>query len=60
MEEQGKTDAVDFVTTNDILTSHFFTACNARIGMMGLDCRGRLDGFGHDLACNYVTALTHG
>ncbi|CAM9248986.1 unnamed protein product, partial [Heterosigma akashiwo] len=31
---------VPYVTTNDVLTSGFFTACRARIGMMGLDCRG--------------------
>lgn len=48
---------VEFVTTNDVLTSGFFTACNARIGMMGLDCRGRLEGVGADLAGNYATAL---
>jgi len=49
---------VPYVTTNDILTSGFFNECGARIGMMGMDCRGRLEGIGHDLAGNYVTALT--
>jgi hypothetical protein len=49
---------VPFVTTNDILTSAFFTECGARIGMMGMDCRERLEGISIDLAGNYVTALT--
>lgn len=48
---------VAYVTTNDVLTSGFFNACGTRIGMMGLDCRGRLDGVGADLAGNYATAL---
>jgi len=49
---------VSYVTTNDILTSGFFNECGARIGMMGMDCRERLEGIGKDLAGNYVTALT--
>jgi hypothetical protein len=49
---------VPYVTTNDILTSAFFTECGARVGMMGMDCRERLEGIGKDLAGNYVTALT--
>ena len=48
---------VEYVTTNDVVTSGFFTACGARIGMMGFDCRGRLEGVGADLAGNYATAL---
>uniref|UniRef100_A0A7S1XW13 Condensation domain-containing protein n=1 Tax=Phaeomonas parva TaxID=124430 RepID=A0A7S1XW13_9STRA len=48
---------VPYVTTNDLLTSGFFTVTGARIGMMGLDCRGRVEGVGADLAGNYVTAL---
>ena len=49
---------VPYVTTNDILTSGFFNECGTRIGMMGLDCRGRLAGIDQDLAGNDVTALT--
>ncbi len=49
---------VPYVTTNDILTSGFFTACGSRIGIMGLDCRGRMDGIEKDLAGNYATGLT--
>ena len=46
-----------FVSTNDVLTSAFFNACDNRIGLMGLDCRGRVDGIASDVAGNYVTAL---
>ena len=49
---------VAHVSTNDIITSGFFTACKARIGMMGMDCRGRMEGIEDDMAGNYVTALT--
>jgi hypothetical protein len=31
------------VSTNDLLTSGFFIACGSKIGMMGIDCRGRLE-----------------
>lgn len=48
---------VPYVTTNDILTSTFFNECNARIGMMGFDCREKLEGIHKDLAGNYVSAL---
>jgi len=48
---------VEYVSTNDILTSGFFNVCNTRIGMMGFDCRGKVDGIGADFAGNYVTAL---
>jgi len=50
-------EGVEYVTTNDVLTSGFFNACNSRIGLMGLDCRGRLPGIDGDMAGNYVTAL---
>jgi len=53
----AKDGVVEYVTTNDILTSGFFTECGSRIGMMGMDCRGRVDGIENDLAGNYVTAL---
>lgn len=46
-----------FVSTNDVLTSAFFNACDNRVGLMGLDCRGRVDGVASDAAGNYVTAL---
>ena len=46
-----------YVSTNDVLTSGFFIACGTTVGLMGLDCRGRLEGVGDDLAGNYVTAL---
>ena len=51
---------VPYVTTNDILTCGFFNACGSRIGMMGMDCRGRLEGIDQDMAGNYVTALVLG
>jgi hypothetical protein len=46
-----------FVSANDVVTSAFFNACGSRIGLMGLDCRGRVDGVHGDIAGNYVTAL---
>ena len=55
--EGAMEEGVEYVTTNDVLTSSFFNACNSRIGLMGLDCRGRLPGIAEDMAGNYVTAL---
>lgn len=52
--EQG---GVPYVTTNDLLTSGFFVECGTTIGIMGLDCRGKIQGVGQDLAGNYATAL---
>jgi hypothetical protein len=46
-----------FVSANDVVTSAFFNACKSRIGLMGLDCRGRIDGVANSSAGNYVTAL---
>lgn len=48
---------VPYVTTNDILTSGFFKECGARMGWMGMDCRGKLEGFDKDLAGNYVSLV---
>lgn len=58
--QEAEEGGVPYVTTNDILTSRFLNACGARIGMMGLDCRGRIEGVGDELAGNYVTALVLG
>jgi hypothetical protein len=57
LEVEGRRADAGFVSTNDILTSGFFTACRTTIGVMGLDCRGRLEGITEDLAGNYATAL---
>ena len=57
-KERGKAEGVAYVSTNDVLTSGFFVATGARIGMMGMDVRGRLPGVEADMAGNYVTALT--
>jgi hypothetical protein len=54
----GDGDGITYVSTNDILTSSFFNACNTRVGWMGLNCRGRIDGISEELAGNYVSALT--
>jgi len=51
---------VEYVTTNDVLTSAFLSVCGSRIGWMGFDCRGKVEGVGPDLAGNYVTALVLG
>jgi len=56
--EAAKEDGVEFVSTNDILSSNFFNACSTRLGWIGMDLRGRMDGIGQDLAGNYVSALT--
>jgi len=53
-----KGQEVLYVTTNDIITSNFFIETGARIGMMGMDCRGKVGGISQDMAGNYVTALT--
>mgnify|MGYP001032727268 CR=1 FL=1 len=58
MKKEGKTDGVEYVTTNDILTSGFFKACKTTVGTMGIDLRGKLNGYGDDLAGNYVSVLT--
>jgi hypothetical protein len=55
--KEAKDGGVPYVTTNDILTSGFFNECGSRIGMMGFDCREKIDGVSADLAGNYVTAL---
>lgn len=41
--EALKNSDVQFVSTNDIITSGFFNACRSRLGWMGIDCRGRMD-----------------
>ena len=49
---------VEYVSTNDVLTSTYFNVTKARIGMMGIDCRdGELKDVTGDLAGNYVTAV---
>ena len=60
MKKEVKTAEPDvsFVSTNDIITSAFFKTCKTRLGWMGFDCRGRMDGIGNDLGGNYVSALT--
>jgi len=47
-----------YVTTNDVITSAFFNETQARIGMMGMDCRNKIQGVVGNCAGNYVTALT--
>lgn len=54
----AKEGGVAYVSTNDVLTSGFMTVTNSRIGMMGLDCRGKVSGIGQDFAGNYVSALS--
>jgi hypothetical protein len=56
--EAVKEDGVAFVSTNDIISSAFFNVCNTRLGWVGIDCRGRMDGIASDLAGNYVSVLT--
>ena len=46
--------SVAYVSTNDVITSAFFNAVGARIGMMGMDCRGRIDGIGADDGSRHV------
>ena len=55
--EAAPDSEVPYVSTNDIITSGFFTECGSRVGMMGMDMRGRLPGIKEELAGNYVTAL---
>lgn len=59
--KQAGAVGVDYVSTNDVLTSAFFNTCRARVAWMGFDCRDKgLEGIGSDLAGNYVTALVLG
>ena len=59
--KKGAAEGVDYVSTNDVLTSAFFNTCGARVAWMGFDCRDKgLPGIGADLAGNYVTALVLG
>lgn len=53
----AKASGLEYVSANDVVTSAFFNACGSRIGLMGLDCRERIDGIKSHSAGNYVTAL---
>jgi hypothetical protein len=53
----AKAGGVEYVSANDVVTSAFFNACGCRIGLMGMDCRDRVDGVAGSFAGNYVTAL---
>jgi hypothetical protein len=46
-----------FVSTNDILVSWFFRNTDATLGLILWDFRGRLDGYGKDLAGNYSRSM---
>ena len=50
---------VDFVSTNDILTSHFGELSSVRILHMAMNFRGRLPGIEHTDAGNYECALLY-
>ena len=41
---------VPYVSTNDVITSAFLNEVDARIGLMGMDLRNRIDGIEEDLA----------
>ena len=63
LAEAKKSSAVgvDYVSTNDVLTSAFFNTVQARVAWMGFDCRDKgLPGIDGTLAGNYVTALVLG
>lgn len=53
----GAEPVEDFVSTNDLLTSHFFTASDTDVGFMGIDFRNRIPGLTEDHAGNYEGAV---
>ena len=38
----AESGAQPYVSTNDVITSHFFKACDARLGLMATNMRGRI------------------
>jgi hypothetical protein len=53
----AKDGGVPFVSTNDVLQSGFCNAVKARACVMAMDCRGKVEGVGMELAGNYVAGL---
>ncbi|CAB9511241.1 expressed unknown protein [Seminavis robusta] len=52
-EESASSPSVQFVSTNDVMTSSFFQACEAKHGMMAMNFRNRMEGLGDLHAGNY-------
>jgi len=55
-ELAGET-GVDFVSTNDLLTSMYFRTIKADVGLMVINFRNRIDGLTSDLAGNYENMI---
>jgi hypothetical protein len=53
------TEGVDFISTNDILTSSFARTIRARLCMMAINFRNRIDGIVDKDAGNYEAALLY-
>lgn len=53
------TEGVDCVSTNDILTSSFAKTIRARLCMMAINCRNRIEGIVDADAGNYEAALLY-
>ena len=55
----GMGGGVPWVSTNDVLVSTFFRACEADCATMAVNFRGRVEGCGADDVGNYEDALTY-
>jgi len=50
---------VEFVSTNDVITSDFLRKMNPNFGGMAVNCRNRIPELTDDLAGNYETVMTY-
>jgi len=52
-------DGVDFVSTNDCITSEFCSLLNCDVALMAINFRGKIDGCGDDDVGNYEDLLAY-
>lgn len=50
---------VSFLSSNDIIVSHFFQACDANCGSMAINFRGKIDECGETDVGNYEDLITY-
>lgn len=58
-EKKKKYSSLAFISSNDILTSNFFTLINARIGFMAVNFRRKLKGLKEEDIGNYEGAILY-
>ncbi|KAJ3019994.1 UNVERIFIED_CONTAM: hypothetical protein HDU68_010406 [Siphonaria sp. JEL0065] len=56
-EEAAKEGGVDFVSTNDVVTSEYLANCGLSYGMMAINMRGKVACVGEKHAGNYMGSL---